>query len=244
MGNESGPQMLSHLRACRHTESAVIDMSDSTCAADGCDRDAKTCGLCYMHYQRLRKHGTTVRRPNAPLPPGVTRPCAVEGCDRNGTKRGWCEKHYTRWRKYGIDPGSPRQTTPMSERFWAKVQRTDDCWLWTGGTTGLGYGSIWDYDERRLVMAHRVSYEMHVGPIPAGLHLDHLCRNPRCVRPEHLEPVTIRENIRRSPLAQENKTHCPAGHEYTPENTYRAPGSPNCRHCRACSRERYGKAGA
>jgi hypothetical protein len=81
---------------------------------------------------------------------------------------------------------------------------------------------------------------LHVGPIPEGLTIDHLCRAIRCVNPAHLEPVTNAENIRRAALANA-RSHCPHGHEYTPENSYFDPkGGRRCRECqRLAQRERY-----
>ena len=88
----------------------------------------------------------------------------------------------------------------VQERFWAKVRKTDGCWLWTGSHNGLGYGTIRSVGRKMYV--HRYSYELLVGPIPAGLELDHLCRVPGCVNPDHLEPVTHAENLRRGRLAR------------------------------------------
>src|SRR5699024_1617461 len=90
----------------------------------------------------------------------------------------------------------------------------------------------------RMKLAHRVSYETFAGPIPEGLDLDHLCRNRSCVNPEHLEPVTRSENLRRSPLMArgQDKTHCPHGHEYSPENTRITKAG--ARACRTCERKR------
>lgn len=122
------------------------------------------------------------------------------------------------------------------ERFWAKVDLSGDCWEWTAGKLPAGYGRF--KMPNREALAHRVAYELLVGPIPAGLHIDHLCRNPSCVRPEHLEPVTPAENVRRGLSGTKNaaKTHCPQGHEYTAENTYTPPKGG--RYCRICGRER------
>ena len=80
------------------------------------------------------------------------------------------------------------------DRFLAKVEPlADGCWRWTGSRIPNGYGNFRGY-ESRMVMAHRFAYEEFVGPIPDGLQIDHLCRNKWCVNPEHLEPVTNREN--------------------------------------------------
>ena len=109
------------------------------------------------------------------------------------------------------------------------------CWEWIGGKVQGGYGVLpmntaADRAAHSSRLAHRISYEIHVGPIPDGLTIDHLCGNPSCVNPAHLEPVTMRENIRRATFA--NKTHCANGHEYTPENTYVMPsGYRDCRRC-------------
>lgn len=88
------------------------------------------------------------------------------------------------------------------DRFWAKVQKTpgDGCWTWIGGKTPAGYGCFWRGHSSRG--AHRISYELLVGPIAKGLHLDHLCRNHGCVNPAHLEPVTNAENCRRGVRAR------------------------------------------
>lgn len=111
---------------------------------------------------------------------------------------------------------------------------------WIGGTNGVGYGTF-HAGKKLRTYAHRWSYQYHVGPIPDGMHLDHLCRNPKCVNPEHLEPVTCRENLLRGvgPSAlHAAKTHCPAGHPYVGDNLYVHPRK-GYRVCRACGRERY-----
>lgn len=118
------------------------------------------------------------------------------------------------------------------------------CWEWQGHRDCLGYGR---YSWRRAraagvsYFAHRALYELSVGRIPEDLQLDHLCRNPSCVNPAHLEPVTNRENQMRSPVAftasNARKMHCPAGHLYDEANTLLVitPGQRR-RCCRICNR--------
>lgn len=128
-------------------------------------------------------------------------------------------------------------STTTEARFWAKVDRSGRCWLWTAATHPDGYGKF-RADGRVLVYAHRWSYESLVGPIPEGLTLDHLCRTRNCVNPEHLEPVTNRVNILRgeSPTAQNARLGvCPQGHAYDEDNTSHSGGG---RRCRTCVRER------
>ena len=107
-----------------------------------------------------------------------------------------------------------------AERFWAKVVNDTEtgCWLWSGATT-TGYGRFHLAMGLPLVVAHRFAYETLVGPVPAGLDLDHLCRVRRCVNPAHLEPVTRRENLMRG------DTICRAHHEDRDCGTF------GCRNC-------------
>jgi len=115
------------------------------------------------------------------------------------------------------------------------IRKTDTCWLWTGFLTKRGYGHC--CAEGRQWLAHRAIYTIHKGPIPEGLTLDHLCYNPACVNPEHLEPVTLLENIYRSLPHRIKRTHCKHGHEYTAENThYRQNKGYEERVCRECNR--------
>lgn len=118
------------------------------------------------------------------------------------------------------------------ERFWAKVSKTETCWLWQGKDNGDGYGTL--ETEGRRMYAHRYAYELLVGPIPVGLQIDHLCRVRHCVNPDHMETVTNKENTLRGEnfIAQQaRRTHCPKGHIYDLFNTRWWQGMRFCRTC-------------
>ena len=131
---------------------------------------------------------------------------------------------------------------PIDERFWAQVDKRadDECWPWVGAFDSHGYGHF-RIGGRRRTGAHRFSYQLLVGPIPSRFQIDHLCRNPACVNPAHLEAVTRRVNAARGVgfvATNMRKTHCKNGHEFTPENTYwRVHEMGEARGCRACTRE-------
>ncbi len=122
-------------------------------------------------------------------------------------------------------------------RFLEKIDFGSGCWEWTASRLPYGYGSF-GLCPKRLVLAHRFAYELMRDPIPEGLQIDHLCRNPGCVNPWHMEPVTARVNtLRGNTLAARHAraTHCPQGHPYDEANTRR--DSLGRRSCRACQRE-------
>ncbi len=133
-------------------------------------------------------------------------------------------------------------TLSVLEEFMQHVspEPNSGCWLWAGAVDTGGYGAVkWN---GRFTTAHRKSYELHIGPIPEGLYLDHLCRVRCCVNPKHVEPVTNSENCKRGKSGEFNrsKSHCPSGHEYTPENTYHSVRRNGWkrRQCATCVKDR------
>jgi len=119
------------------------------------------------------------------------------------------------------------QLTP-AERFFAKVEFTDTCWLWRACLDRYGYG-------KTAVKAHRWVYEFCVGPIPNHLQIDHLCRVRHCVNPDHLELVTSAENTKRGKRG--GRTHCVHGHPLFGDNLYQQEFRRSCRQC-AIGRQR------
>lgn len=132
-------------------------------------------------------------------------------------------------------------TEEQKRRFMALVNiRPGMCWLWKGNHS-KGYGRfLVQSADQQTIASHRFAYLAFVGKIPEGLELDHLCRNTRCCNPEHVEPVTREENLRRSDVAlgiRSAATHCASGHEFTKANTYiRTSGR---RACKECNRRRH-----
>ena len=130
-----------------------------------------------------------------------------------------------------------RKGLTLQEHLDTHTERGEGCWTWTGTLDRQGYGIL--HFGGKSHRAQRIAYEIERGPIPDKLVIDHLCRNPSCVRVEHLEAVDIRTNLLRGDLprvswaAQAAKTHCPQGHIYDLLNTKFTPdGRRSCRTCK------------
>lgn len=167
------------------------------CSIEDCSKPVRARGWCAPHYYRWSRHGDPKGGGN--YRSKESQSCSVADCDNSARTRGWCNKHYLAWRQTGDALGSKlyrKRGSSLDEKLKTGVSKTPQCWFWLGTTNEDGYGFI-RLDGKTLA-AHRVYYEHYVGPIPEGLEIDHLCKNRSCVRPEHLEPVTHLENIRRS----------------------------------------------
>ncbi len=126
-------------------------------------------------------------------------------------------------------------------KIFSRVKFNKGCWEWVGTIDIGGYGRI--YWRGKSKPAHRIVYETLGGKVPAGLVIDHLCRNRRCVNPSHLEVTTQKINVLRgvgTPAMNAKKTHCPQGHEYSPTNTrFQSGGGRECWVCRRLGRAKY-----
>jgi len=128
----------------------------------------------------------------------------------------------------------------LRQRFWEKVAvgLPEMCWEWQASGWANGYGAF--CVNGKNTTAHRAAWEIHNGPIPDGLHIDHICKNRRCVNPDHLRAVTPRDNVTLNSesvvAANRTKTHCSRGHEFNEDNTRWTGGTRSCRACRRMTR--------
>jgi hypothetical protein len=163
---------------------------------------------------------------------GSSHPCIKDGCDAPARGRGLCSKHWQQWRStVTLEP------VTTEERFWSMIEiHVDGCWLRASAAYTRRYTQF-VVCTGVTVGSHQFAYELAYGPVPEGLELDHLCRNPPCVRPDHLEAVTHDENMKRSDRAlgiRSAATHCTNGHPFDELNTHYTSSGGTRRRCRTC----------
>lgn len=199
--NRSGPS------GAGNTYSGLTRSSDST--REGIGMESTHCAICCaplthpptgrrrVYCSRACRLVARSRSWNASRDDGTPRACLTCGASLDGTRRS--RKYCTirciseaKARRAGRKP-----IPPADVRFWSRISIAESgCWEWTGALIASGYGSI-RVNDRGLV-AHRFAWELLRGPIPDGLQVDHLCMNRKCCNPDHLEPVTQAENLRRA----------------------------------------------
>jgi predicted secreted hydrolase len=135
--------------------------------------------------------------------------CSIAECEKKvfAKTKQLCAMHYYRLRRHGsvLTEDLPKKIAAKNwtDRYWSYVDKTEDCWAWTSAIDSYGYGVFQlAHPKRQTVKAHRISYELLVGPIPESMTIDHLCFNKKCVNPSHLEVVTASENGRRAAVNQ------------------------------------------
>ncbi|MGP9528593.1 HNH endonuclease [Glutamicibacter sp. AOP5-A2-18] len=117
--------------------------------------------------------------------------CSIDGCAKPKRTRGWCNSHYEKWRRHG-DPQAGREYSLGKDGFFARVDKSQSCWIWKGPVKPNGYATVSMHGKNWYV--HRLSYALEYGSIPDGLELDHICHNRKCVNPDHLQAVTHKQN--------------------------------------------------
>jgi hypothetical protein len=140
------------------------------------------------------------------LPDMVPKLCSKDACEQPHKARGFCNTHYAQWLR--VTPTADRSPRPtIEERFWAKVDKSGECWLWTASTYTDGYGCFRRVHEF-AEPAHRWAFKSSGQDIPDGYHVDHICFNRTCVNPAHLRLATAKQNNENRNGANSNNRSC------------------------------------
>lgn len=227
-----------HHQRWRTTGTVEFAKAPTSCTFPGCSRKYNAKGLCYGHRaQQLRGEEL---RPLAKRRIHEGDACVIDGCSKVRAARGMCATHDDRVRKHG-DPHSDGRLSEL-DRFFRYVDKNGPvpehrpdlghCWLWTAGTGDKGYGN---FAHANGTSAHRAAWHLLRGPIPEGLEIDHLCRTPPCVNPDHLEPVDHPENMRRAQPFRKLNRVCLRDHPMSGDNLIiRVVSGRKRRECRRC----------
>ena len=163
-----------------------MDKRTRTCSVDGCDSTHFGLSFCRKHYKRWKRNGTT--ETVAPKR-GV---CSVDGCGKPHYSHGYCLMHETRMKRNGSVDLPPKDRSFMDAPVSPGVKLHSPCIEWQGRRDQRGYGQL--SIDGKNVGAHRQAWISHFGPVPAGMVIDHICRNPPCTNVEHLRIVTPKQN--------------------------------------------------
>lgn len=154
------------------------------------------------------------------------------------------ERHFPKQCLEGLQIYRQKQRDNVYKRFNESfvIDSVNSCWIWKSDKGDPRGYRRFNFDGKHA-LAHRFSYEMYIGTIPQNMTLDHLCNNPRCVNPLHLEPVTLIENVSRGKneiMKNKFKTHCTRGHPYSGSNLYIKPnGERDCKTCNCIRNKKY-----
>lgn len=201
-------------------------------------------GLCMVRRETMMTPATVGaapgRGPNLSERSNMTnRTCRVDQCPKVAVSGTLCRMHANRLARNGTTDPGPKAHAPAAERLWRKVDKSGDCWLWTGYRTPFGHGQVLD-DGGRMQYAHRLVWALVNGPIPEGMVVRHHCDVPACVRIDHLALGSRQDNIadmhRRRRSAKDKAGARPGYcyrdlHELTPGNRNKSGA------CKACDRQ-------
>lgn len=178
---------------------------NKVCSVVGCEVKSHARGMCNPHYLKVRRHGDPHYKHEMK---NKGKACSVEGCDKQPVAHKLCAAHYARLRRNG-DPNISQRDVKIGsveERFWYRVVKDPDhpkgCWEWSGSLSSKGYGQM--SVDNKPKRCYKVSYEIHFGEVPQGLHIDHSCLNKQCVHPDHLRLATNKENSENIGLSKSN----------------------------------------